>query len=36
VPEPGRRVRADLAAAAPGAQRVRVDAGSALTNAMGR
>ncbi|HYN60272.1 MAG TPA: efflux RND transporter periplasmic adaptor subunit, partial [Rubrivivax sp.] len=36
VPGSGRRVRADLAAAAPGAQRAREDAGSAMTNAMGR
>lgn len=36
VPGPGRRVRADLAAAAPAAQRAREDAGSAMTNAMGR
>ncbi len=36
VPEPGRRVRADLAAAAPSAQRARDDAGAALTSAMGR
>ncbi len=37
TPAPGRRVRADTAAAAaPGAQRAREDAGSALTQAMGR
>jgi HlyD family secretion protein len=36
TPAAGRRVRADLAAASPGAPRTRDDAGSALTNAMGR
>ncbi len=36
TPAPGRRVRADLAAAPTGASRTRDDAGSALTNAMGR
>jgi HlyD family secretion protein len=36
TPAEGRRVRADLAAAPTGASRERVDAGSALTNAMGR
>jgi HlyD family secretion protein len=36
APEPGHRVRADLAAAAPSAQRARDDAGAALTSAMGR
>jgi HlyD family secretion protein len=36
TPAVGRRVRADLAAAPPGAPRARDDAGSALTNAMGR
>jgi HlyD family secretion protein len=36
TPAAGRRVRADLAAAPSVASRARVDAGSALTNAMGR
>jgi HlyD family secretion protein len=36
TPAVGRRVRADLAAGPPGAPRARDDAGSALTNAMGR